>query len=424
MSLMAEVYVFSARDGMCWLTPVPEGQQSLANELLAAIGKTPKFDYGESAVRGFFRRGDRCYVFRCFLAPEFDVFFRDATYSIILGFELPDVAAMDIDRLFADAVFTIPRQEWASSYVELSDSILRNQAGGLADAWDCLSRRSQLFRLSAIPWLTVSYREREDGSSEELSMAVSEKGFCLQEWGRPITELLRLSCGVAKVAWRRIVAGLRLFLSLLAECTAFAGQRCLATEEIWVIAFAAQAVVRSRNFPDLHSLREDSDSAAQSSRGQWETLARLEPYLRRILAGDGGDPYALAEMCEKVVSERKSVGLLPGALRVAYALPSEGGSEMQEVRSASPAGITVGSCGFRTGDYCGRRSSRWDDESGAGVAGMALADSCHSRDAQHPSVTADSSKGPMLKKLFSAAKKIFEGDRGDGIEADREYRKH
>ncbi len=103
----ATIHVFSAHQGMCWLT---SGEGLEEERLRRRLGKLPDFDYGDSGWRGILVENGICHVQRCWKAEHFDAFGRDAAYLIFVSF--PADLGVDLMRLFKTEAFTTPRKDW------------------------------------------------------------------------------------------------------------------------------------------------------------------------------------------------------------------------------------------------------------------------------------------------------------------------
>lgn len=103
----ATVHVFSARQGMCWLT---SGEGVEEERLRRRLGKLPDFDYGDSGWRGVLVENGICHAHRCWEVEHFDAFGRDAAYLVFVSFSAD--LGVDLMRLFKTEAFTKPRKDW------------------------------------------------------------------------------------------------------------------------------------------------------------------------------------------------------------------------------------------------------------------------------------------------------------------------
>lgn len=103
----ARIHVFSAHQGMCWLTA---GEGLEEERLRRRLGKLPDFDYGDSGWRGVLVENGICHAHRCWAVDHFDAFGRDAAYLVFVSF--PADLGVDLMRLFKTEAFTKPRKDW------------------------------------------------------------------------------------------------------------------------------------------------------------------------------------------------------------------------------------------------------------------------------------------------------------------------
>ena len=125
-----KLYIFSAKDGMQWLT----GHRSEAARLTfirQKIGKLVDFNAGERPYRGVLIYEDVSYIYACFLAPSFDFRGRDATYFIFAEIKTALLENLNVKALLQSNVFTQPLDVFQedlsfslSSYVTKGDEVI------------------------------------------------------------------------------------------------------------------------------------------------------------------------------------------------------------------------------------------------------------------------------------------------------------
>lgn len=101
------IYIFSAKQGMQWLSGASADVVRLDN-IRKRIGKLVDFDAGEAPYRGILADNEVCYVYACFLAPRFDFRGRDATYFIFTEVPKSVWNTFNFDTLLRSELFTIP----------------------------------------------------------------------------------------------------------------------------------------------------------------------------------------------------------------------------------------------------------------------------------------------------------------------------
>ena len=104
-------YIFSAKDGMQWLS----GRKSDVSRLTfirQKIGRLVDFNAGERPYHGILIHKEMTYIYACFLAPRFDFRGRDATYFIFTEINTSFLKKLNIKALLRSPIFTQPLTEF------------------------------------------------------------------------------------------------------------------------------------------------------------------------------------------------------------------------------------------------------------------------------------------------------------------------
>lgn len=115
-----KLYIFSAKDGMQWLSGHKRDTPRLTF-IRQKIGKLVDFNTGERAYHGILIYKDVSYIYSCFLAPRFDFRGRDATYFIFTEINTSFLKEINIRALLSSKIFTQPLTEFQE---DLSVSLL------------------------------------------------------------------------------------------------------------------------------------------------------------------------------------------------------------------------------------------------------------------------------------------------------------
>ena len=128
-----KLYIFSAKDGMQWLSG-PKSEASRLTFIRQKIGRLVDFNAGERSYRGILIYEKMAYIYACFLAPRFDFRGRDATYFIFTEIETSFLANLNVKALLRSKIFTQPLTAFQedlslslSTYIIEEDTILDSE---------------------------------------------------------------------------------------------------------------------------------------------------------------------------------------------------------------------------------------------------------------------------------------------------------
>ena len=158
-------YIFSAKDGMQWLS----GRKSDTSRLTfirQKIGKLVDFNAGECPYRGALIYKDISYIYACFLAPRFDFRGRDATYFIFTEINTSFLKKLNVKALLRSKIFTQPLTEFQEDLsLSLSTYIIEEDI--TPDSEDAFSNITKW--IAQVTPLTGIRLHQEEGKSVTIS---------------------------------------------------------------------------------------------------------------------------------------------------------------------------------------------------------------------------------------------------------------